>query len=232
MPEMSSIGLQQVFWSDPSDWHNQTPTELREYIFQRVMATLHNRTFLVPSEPHFISDEKMCELIELAKWIEGQSFITGTSSADYYRLIGVELEKSPAMLHDDFKQYKEKQHRNMYLIDHPITKPWHHSFSSDLRKIIISTFVEEIVSDCDRSSLHAKSKERLLMFASRSEVIAYETATSRAEYYQLLGKKISEVKYKIDALMEQARGTRSAGITSVAIDMVSQPGTGNYEYPY
>lgn len=232
MPEISNIAIEQIFWADPNDWHNHAPAELREYIFQRVIATLHNRTLDESASMLYLTDEKMSELVELAKWIESQSFILGTSRTDYYRLLGVELDKSPAELNAHFKQYKETQKKNLYLIEHPITKSWHPLFSSNLRKIIISTFVEEIVPECDRISLHEKSKERLLMFASRSEVIAYETATSRAEYYQLLGKKISEVKHKIDSLMQQSRGARSAGFTSAAIDMVSQPGTSNDQHPY
>lgn len=229
---MPSIVLQQVFWADRNDWHNQTPTRLRETNFQRVIATLHSRTLDESVTMLYLTHETMVHLIEIAKWIESQAFIKGTSQAEYLQLLDAEMGKPPSELNENYRQYKETQKKNLYMIEHPNTKPWHRSFTSNLRRIIISTFVDEIIPDYDRESLQEKSKERLLMFASRSEVIAYETATSRAEYYQLLGKKISEVKYKIDGLIQQVSGLRSTtSITTAAIDMVSQTGNSN-EHSY
>lgn len=230
MPEMFSIASQRGVWLDPSDWHNHTPIDLREYIFERVVSKLLRST----SVDHYddLSAEQFSEVAELAKWIESQSFNLAESRSDYYRLLDIYLNKTHDELKQNFEEYKEDRRRNLYLVARPIMKSWHQSFSSDLRKVIISTFVDEIISANEQDLLHNDSKQRLLMLASRSEVLAYETATSRAQYYEELGKKISEIKYRIDTLMEQVRGLRGTGITSSAIDMISQPSSSNEEPSY
>ncbi|XP_055304211.1 uncharacterized protein LOC129569420 [Sitodiplosis mosellana] len=220
MPEISNISTQQAFWSDPCDWHNLISTELREYILERVFTTLLRNIATIDD----LSQQDFSELTELAKWIECQSFITAISRGNYYRLLDMYLGKTQPELKENYEQYKEERRRNLYLIEHPKTKPWHESFSTDLRKTIISTFVEEIIPTSERSSLLDESEQRLLMLASRSEVVAYGIATSRAEYYNVLGKKIGEIKSRIDSLMQHVRGRQSSGITSSTIDIISQPG--------
>lgn len=220
MPEISNISLHQPIWSDPTDWHNLISTELREYILDRVLATLLRNVATIED----LSQQDFSELTELSKWIECHSYITAVSRGNYYRLLDMYLGKTQNELKENYKQYKEERRHNLYLVDHPKTKPWHNSFSSDLRKTIISTFVEEIISTRERSLLLDESEQRLLMLASRSEVVAYGLATSRAEYYILLGKKIGEIKSRIDSLMQHARGRHSFDLTSSTIDIISQPG--------
>lgn len=230
MPEMFSIVSHRGIWTDPYDWHNRTPTDLREHIFERVVSKLLRNS----SVNHYddLSAEQFSEVAELAKWVESQSFNLGSSRSDYYHLLDMYLDKTQDELKRDFELYKEERRRNLYLVERPIIQPWHESFSSNLRKIIISTFVDEIVPKSEQDLLHNDSKQRLLMLASRSEVLAYETATSRAQYYEVLGKKISEIKFRIDDLIQQVRGLRGAGITSSAIDMISQPTASNEESPF
>lgn len=221
MPEISDISTQQAFYPDPFDWHNLISTELREYILERVFTTLLRNIASIDD----LSQQDFSELTELAKWIECQSFTTATSRGNYYRLLDTYLGRTQSELKENYEQYKKEQRRNLYLIDHPKTKPWHESFSSDLRKTIISTFIEEIIPTNERSLLLDESEQRLLMLASRSEVVAYGIATCRAEYYNVLGKKIGEIKSRIDSLMQHAKGGRlSSGITASTIDIISQPG--------
>lgn len=227
MPEMFSIVSHRGIWTDPNDWHNRTPTDLREYIFERVVSKLLRNS----SIDHYddLSAEQFSEVAELAKWVESQSFNLGSSRSNYYHLLDMYLNKTQDELKRDFEVYKEDGRRNLYLVERPIIKPWHESFSSNLRKIIISTFVDEIVPKSEQDHLNIDSKERLLMLASRSEVLAYETTISRTQYYEVLGKKIGEIKFRIDDLIQQVRGLRGAGITSSAIDMISQPTSSNEE---
>lgn len=209
---------------DPCEWHSSVSIELREYVLERVIATLLRNVPTIED----LSHENFSELTDLAKWIESQSFTTASSRFVYYRLLDVHLSKTPDELKENFKQYKEERRRNLYLIIRPRSKPWHQSFSSDLRKTIITTFVEEIIPSSERAALFDESEQRLLMLASRSEVIAYENANSRVDYYSQLGEKIGEIKYRIDNLMQHTRGRQ--GITSSAIDMLSQPGEQGIPY--
>lgn len=226
MPAMFSIISNEIVWPDPFDWHNITPIDLREYIFERVVSNLL-RTASNASYDN-LTPGQIAEAAELAKWIESQSFNMGSSRSDYYHLLDTYLNKSQSQLKQDFQLYKEERRRNLYLVERPNIHPWHETFTSNLRKIIISTFVDEIVPPNEQDLLHNNSKQRLLMLASRSEVLAYDTATSRAQYYEALGKKISEIKFRIDDLIQQVRGLRGGGITSSAIDMISHP-TSNSE---
>lgn len=226
MPEMYSITFQQHIWADPYDWHNHTPADLREYIFERIISKLLRNITIYTHEENLTS-EHFTEVIELAKLIENQSFNNGTSRADYYRLLDINMNKSKDELKENLRQYKEECRQNLYLVERPIMKVWHESFSSNLRKVIISTFVDEIVPTSEQTLLLDQSKERLLQLAARSEVLAYDTATSRAQYYEMLGGKISEIKYRIDDLIQQVRGTFGSAITSSAIDMITQPNSTN-----
>lgn len=222
MPDMFSITFQQHIWTDPCDWHNQTPADLREYIFERIISKLL-RNITVYTDEENLSTERFSEVIELAKLIENQSFSMGTSRGDYYRLLDINMNKSEDELKGNLRQYREECRQNLYLVERPILKTWHESFPSNLRKIIISTFVDEIVPTSEQTLLLNQSKERLLQLAARSEVLAYDTAPSRAQYYAMLGGKISEIKYRIEDLIQQVRGTYGAAITSSAIDMITQP---------
>lgn len=200
MPEISSVdSLQTLFWSDPHDWHNQFTRGLRENILERVFTTLLQKMSTFEDD---LTQHDFSELYELSKWIECQSFVMAMSRENYFHSMNTYLDKTRTELKENFTQYKEERRRNLYIIDHPNTKEWHQSFSSDLRKTIISTFVEEIVPIDDRSSLLDESEQRLLMLAARCEVLAYEMAISRAEYYNLLGKKIGEIKSRIDTIIQ------------------------------
>lgn len=156
--------------------------------------------------------------------------MTATSRSAYYRHLDEHLSKTQDELKENFKQYKEERRQNLYLIIRPMSKPCHQTFSSDLRKTIITTFVEEIIPSSERVSLFDESEQRLIMLASRSEVIAYENADSRVDYYSQLGQKIGEIKYRIDSLMQHARERQGSGITSSTIDMLSQ--LGEQEIPF
>lgn len=226
MPEIFSITFQQHIWTDPCDWHNQTSPDLREEIFERIISKLLRNAALFDDDED-LSTERFTEVVELAKLIENQSFNKGTSMADYYRLLDQNLNKSEDELRENLREYKEECRQNLYLVERPVIKPWHESFPSNLRKIVISTFVDEIVPANEQTLLSNQSKERLLQLAARSEVLAYDIATSREQYYKLLGGKISEIKYRIDDLIQQVRGTFGASITSSAIDMITQPNSFN-----
>lgn len=226
MPEIFSTTFQQQIWTDPCDWHNRTPADLREHIFERIISKLL-RNITVYEDDENLSAERFSEVIELAKLIENQSFNMGTSRVDYYRLLDINMNKSEAELKEDLRQYKEECRQNLYLVERPIAKTWHESFPSNLRRVVISTFVDEIVPACEQSLLLNQSKERLLQLAARSEVLAYDAAGSRAQYYKMLGEKISEIKYRIEDLIQQVRGTFGASITSSAIDMITQPNNFN-----
>lgn len=207
MPEGSGIISQQVEWTDPGDWHNQITIETREQIFGRVWNSLLRKIGNLLTLAN-LSSEQFLEIKEISKWIENQSFIMGTSRYNYYHLIDTHLNKTPDELKESFIQYNDECRRNLYLIERRVTKPWHESFTSNLRKTIISTFVDEIISSNDRALLPNSSEQRLIMLASRAEAKAYDAATSRAEYYEILGKKIGQTKYQIDDLMQQARDLR------------------------
>lgn len=226
MPEIFSITFQQHIWTDPYDWHNQIPADLREHIFERIISKLL-RNVTIYTDEEDSSTERFSEVVELAKLIENQSFNMGTSMVNYYRLLDLNMNKSEGELKENLRQYKEECRQNLYLVERPVTKPWHESFTSNLRRIVISTFVDEIVPPSEQTLLSNQSKERLLQLAARSEVLAYDTATSRAQYYKMLGDKISEIKYRIEDLIQQVRGTFGSSITSSAIDMITQPNSIN-----
>lgn len=222
MPEIFSIAFQQQIWTDPCDWHNHTPADLREHILERIISKLL-RNIAVYTDDENLSTERFSEVIELAKLIENQSFNAGSSRGDYYRLLDINMNKSESELREDLRQYKEECRRNLYLVERPATKTWHVTFASNLRRVVISTFVDEILPSNEQSLLSTQSKERLLQLAARSEVMAYDAAGSRAQYYKVLGEAISEIKYRIEDLRQQVRGTIGSSITSSAIDMITQP---------
>lgn len=222
MPEIFSIAFQQQIWTDPRDWHNHIPAELREHILERIISKLL-RNITVYADDENLSTDRFTEVIELAKLIENQSFHAGTSRGEYYRLLDINMSKSESELKEDLRQYKEECRQNLYLVQRPVTKTWHESFTSNLRKVVISTFVDEIVPPAEQALLSIQSRERLLQLAARSEVMAFDAAGSRAQYYKVLGEAISEIKYRIEDLRQQVRGTFGPSITSSAIDMITQP---------
>lgn len=222
MPEIFSITFQQQIWTDPCDWHNHTPGDLREHILERIISKLL-RNIAVYTDDEHLSTERFSEVIELSKLIEYQSFNAATSRSEYYRLLDKKLNKSESELKEDLRQYKEECRRNLYLVKRPATKTWHESFAANLRRVVIGAFVDEIVPANEQTMLSNQSKQRLLQLAARSEVMAYDAAGNRAQYYKVLGEAISEIKSRIEDLRQQVRGTIGSSITSSAIDMITQP---------
>lgn len=100
------------------------------------------------------------------------------------------------------------------------TNNWRHSFEFDLRKITVQTFVKEVIPEYDQLTLHESSKKLLQITAIKSENRSHEISTSRAQYYKNLGKVIGSLKCKIDDLVQERGGKRSAVVISEAINDV------------
>lgn len=193
----------------PCNWHSTISIEFREHLVKSAIPALYRTT-----ENQF--NENLPQVYDLAEWVENHSFITAVSSSDYHRLLNVNLCKSLDELKAKFTKYTTEQRSNLYLIERKNTKSWHDTFPSNFRRIIISTFVGELIPDNERTSILDESEQRLLMLASSSEVIAFQKADSRTEYYNLLGRNIGKIKHR----MQHAKEKGEPVIKSSTSDML------------
>ncbi|XP_071483915.1 histone acetyltransferase p300-like [Diadema antillarum] len=111
-------------------------------------------------------------------------------------------------------------------------QPWHAFISSDLRIHLACKLVQAIFPSPNQEALRDRRMTVLLNVASQMENDIFEQASSREEYYHLLGEKI----YKIQTVLKEERqrhlaedqasifpaGTPSNSAPNASIDSIGQ----------
>lgn len=111
------------------------------------------------------------------------------------------------------------------------TNCWHTSISKDLRDHLVHKIVQAIFPEPDPAAVLDRRMEDLVRCAIKIESVAFESASSRPEYYQFLAEKVLEVqkeqRKRREKRVQQIQMGQSKGATSAEATTSQQSSSGS-----